>query len=87
MVIHRVAHVGKAPVATVMVVGGGIGGERLDIFFMSGSQAHAFAEAAQTMTDRIRALGPNPLKAKDEGGGMRAEVNELEDDVGYRGRH
>ena len=40
----------------------GLGGARLDMFFMSGSQAHAFAIAAQTMTDRIRALGPNPLR-------------------------
>ncbi|HXK61642.1 MAG TPA: hydrogenase iron-sulfur subunit [Acidobacteriota bacterium] len=40
----------------------GIGGERLDMFFVSGSQAHAFAEAARSMTERIRQLGPNPLK-------------------------
>lgn len=39
----------------------GIGGERLDMFFMSGSQAHAYAQAAQTMTERIRKMGPNPL--------------------------
>jgi coenzyme F420-reducing hydrogenase delta subunit len=39
----------------------GIGGERLDMFFMSGSQAYAFANAAQVMTERIRKLGPNPL--------------------------
>jgi F420-non-reducing hydrogenase iron-sulfur subunit len=47
----------------------GIGGERLDMFFMSGSQAYAFANAAQVMTERIRKLGPNPLKngaVKDE---------------------
>src|SRR5512147_173971 len=41
----------------------GLGGDRLDMFFMSGSQAQAFAAAARTMTERIRALGPNPLKA------------------------
>ncbi len=40
----------------------GIGADRLDIFFMSGSQGHAFAMAAQQMTDRIRNIGPNPLK-------------------------
>lgn len=40
----------------------GLGSQRLEIFFMSGSQAHAFASAAQEMTDRIRRLGPNPLK-------------------------
>ncbi len=41
----------------------GLEKDRLDMFFMSGSQARAFARAAQTMTDRIRALGPSPLKA------------------------
>ncbi|MEA3352117.1 MAG: hydrogenase iron-sulfur subunit [Chloroflexota bacterium] len=37
--------------------------DRLDIFFMSGGQGQAFAEAAQEMTDRIKELGPNPLKS------------------------
>src|SRR4030042_2955257 len=40
----------------------GLGGERLDMFFMSGSQGQSFAMAAQTMVERIRKLGPNPLK-------------------------
>jgi coenzyme F420-reducing hydrogenase delta subunit len=63
----------------------GLGGERLDMFFMSGSQAQAFAIAAKTMTDRIRALGPSPLKGKDGNG--RAKGEEAEDEeVGFRGR-
>ena len=66
----------------------GIGGNRLDIFFMSGSQALAFANAAKTMTERIRELGPNPLKVKDESGlrGTKDEGPESEEDTGYRGR-
>jgi coenzyme F420-reducing hydrogenase delta subunit len=64
----------------------GVGGERLDIFFMSGSQAHAFANAARTMTDRIRQLGPNPLKAKDEGRSARMRDEATDEDVGFRGR-
>jgi F420-non-reducing hydrogenase iron-sulfur subunit len=40
----------------------GIGSERLEMFFMSGSQAQAFAASVDKMTDRIRELGPNPLK-------------------------
>ncbi|MGD8398973.1 MAG: hydrogenase iron-sulfur subunit [Anaerolineae bacterium] len=40
----------------------GIEGERLGIFYMSGSQAHAFASAATQMTERIRRLGPSPLR-------------------------
>ena len=69
----------------------GLGGERLDMFFMSGSQAQAYANAAQTMTERVRKLGPNPLKAKDESGRMKAEdvkIADEEDDeaVDFKGR-
>ncbi|MGD2205344.1 MAG: hydrogenase iron-sulfur subunit [Anaerolineae bacterium] len=42
----------------------GLEGERLGIFYMSGSQAHAFANAATQMTKRIRRLGPSPLRRK-----------------------
>lgn len=62
----------------------GLGGERLDMFFMSGSQAQAFAIAAKTMTERIRALGPSPLKVKGNGKGTDAE--DVEDENGFRGR-
>jgi F420-non-reducing hydrogenase iron-sulfur subunit len=40
----------------------GIEGERLGVFYMSGSQAHAFANAAIQMTEQVRALGPSPLR-------------------------
>ncbi len=40
----------------------GLGGERVEIFYMSGGQGGAFAEAARTMTERIRKMGPNPLR-------------------------
>jgi coenzyme F420-reducing hydrogenase delta subunit len=45
----------------------GLGGERVEIFYMSGGQGGAFAEAARTMTERIRKLGPNPLRRRTEG--------------------
>lgn len=65
----------------------GLGGERLDIFFMSSSQGHAFAMAAQTMTERIRNLGPNPLNYMN---GKEAQAEPLvaveEEENGYRGR-
>ena len=67
----------------------GLGSDRLDMFFMSGSQAQAFAMAAQTMTERIRELGPNPLK---EDSGIAASISEAiesdepSDDDGFRGR-
>jgi coenzyme F420-reducing hydrogenase delta subunit len=65
----------------------GLGGERLEIFFMSGSQARAFANAAQTMTDRIRKLGPNPLARRDGmPPGPDAPEPEPDEEVGWRGR-
>jgi coenzyme F420-reducing hydrogenase delta subunit len=42
----------------------GLEPERLGIFYMSGSQAHAFANAATQMTEQIRRLGPSPLRRK-----------------------
>ncbi|MEJ2207605.1 MAG: hydrogenase iron-sulfur subunit [Anaerolineae bacterium] len=40
----------------------GIEGERLGIYYMTASQAHAFADAAKEMTERVRRLGPSPLR-------------------------
>jgi coenzyme F420-reducing hydrogenase delta subunit len=42
----------------------GIGGNRLEMFFVSGGMGATFAQYAEQMTERIRALGPNPLKEK-----------------------
>jgi len=65
----------------------GLGRDRLDMFFMSGSESHKFAMAAQTMTERIRELGPNPLKNKDDDGSVKAGFPDTEDDeIGFRGR-
>ncbi len=65
----------------------GLGGERLEMFFMSGSQAQAFAAAARKMTDRIRALGPNPLKRASQIGEAPHPIEpEPDDEIGWRGR-
>ncbi|HSF82820.1 MAG TPA: hydrogenase iron-sulfur subunit [Anaerolineales bacterium] len=65
----------------------GLNGERLDMFFMSGSQGHSFAMAAQTMTERIRLLGPNPLKlAGANGKKVKISEPEEEEEAGFRGR-
>jgi coenzyme F420-reducing hydrogenase delta subunit len=40
----------------------GIGGDRLEMYNMSASMGHKFAEIATAMTDKIRKLGPSPLK-------------------------
>ncbi len=42
----------------------GLGGDRLDMFFVSGGMGATFAEHAEEMTERIRALGPNPLRQR-----------------------
>jgi len=42
----------------------GLEPERLEMYFMSGGQGRAFADAAIEMTTRIRELGPNPIKNK-----------------------
>ena len=65
----------------------GLGGDRLDIFYMSGSQAHAFALAAQTMTERARQLGPNPIKPTN-GKSLNLGNNAIngEDEIEFRGR-
>lgn len=40
----------------------GIGGERVEMFNMSAAQGTRFVEIAKEMTERIKALGPNPIK-------------------------
>ncbi len=41
----------------------GLEPERVEMFTMSSAMGRQFAEAAMQMTEQIRALGPNPLKA------------------------
>jgi len=70
----------------------GLEGERLGMFFMSGSQGHTFAAAAKTMTERIRKLGPSPLRRSDNGHGPATTASTngdepvLDEDIGFRGR-
>jgi len=40
----------------------GIGGERLEMFNMSAAMGPRFAEVAREMTEKIRKLGPSPVK-------------------------
>ena len=47
----------------------GLGSERLEMYFLSSAEGVRFAEIATEMTERIRALGPNPL-----GNGSSAEA-------------
>ncbi len=53
----------------------GVGGERLEMFNLSGSMGPKFAEIAKEMTQRVVELGPSPLnkveqaKKREEGEG------------------
>lgn len=40
----------------------GVGGQRVDMVFMSAGQGNVFARAASDFTEKIRALGPNPVR-------------------------
>jgi F420-non-reducing hydrogenase iron-sulfur subunit len=40
----------------------GLGGERIFMYNMSSAMGAGFAEAATEMTERVKALGPNPLR-------------------------
>lgn len=40
----------------------GLGGERVEIFFVTGSQGYSFASAVEQMTERVKKLGKNPLR-------------------------
>lgn len=40
----------------------GFEGERLEMFNLSSAEAQTFAEIVKTMTERIRGLGPSPLR-------------------------
>jgi F420-non-reducing hydrogenase iron-sulfur subunit len=41
----------------------GLGGERLQMYFVSGGMGNTFANAIRDITERIQGLGPSPLKA------------------------
>ncbi len=55
----------------------GIGGERLEMFNMSAAMGPRFAEVAREMTEKIRKLGPSPIKtAKSKGQGTGSQTSE-----------
>jgi DNA-binding ferritin-like protein len=57
------------------------------MYFLSGGQGQTFSMAAHTMTERIRKIGPNPLKKTQPALPSQSAKNEPEDeDNGFRGR-
>ena len=55
----------------------GLGGDRLEMYFISSSEGQLFAEVVGEMTKRIEELGPNPLR--DASLKTEAMVKEQED--------
>jgi F420-non-reducing hydrogenase iron-sulfur subunit len=48
----------------------GIGGERVQMYNLSSSEGTKFAEYAREMDERIRKMGPNPVKAGANSAGI-----------------
>ena len=46
----------------------GIGGERVEMILMSAGMGERFAQTAADMTEKIRKLGPNPVKSAPKAG-------------------
>jgi coenzyme F420-reducing hydrogenase delta subunit len=55
----------------------GLGAGRVEIYNMSSAQGQRFAEVAREMTDKIRALGPSPVRIRNVERGMRNENSEI----------
>lgn len=43
----------------------GLGGERLEMYNLSAAMGQKFADLTKEMTERIKKLGPNPIKESD----------------------
>ncbi len=53
----------------------GVGGERLEMYNLSAGQGGRFAEIAREMDQKIRELGPSPIRvARGKGAGLSGEV-------------
>ena len=58
----------------------GISGERVAMYNLSAAEGARFAEIAREMTDRIKGLGPSPIRTK-EGRELREEGEEEQEQV------
>jgi len=53
----------------------GVGGERVTMYNLSAGQGPRFAEIAREMTEKVRSLGPSPMRtAKQASEGSATEV-------------
>ena len=55
----------------------GLGSGRVEMYNMSSAQGQRFAEAAREMTEKIRGLGPSPVRLRNAERGMRNEKSEI----------
>ena len=56
----------------------GIGGERLEMYNMSAAQGPRFVEVANEMNEKIKNLGPSPIKGGEK---MKVEEKNLTTDL------
>lgn len=52
----------------------GVGGDRLEMVMMSAGMGDRFAETAETITEKIRKLGPSPIRPAGMPNGQKAAV-------------
>jgi F420-non-reducing hydrogenase iron-sulfur subunit len=58
----------------------GLGGDRLEMYNMSAGEGAKFAAAADEMTERVRKLGPSPLRGS--GASLESALKEIEQTAG-----
>ena len=58
----------------------GIGAERVAMYNLSSAQGQRFAAIALEMTEKIRQLGPNPVKAGSRGMGHGSREDQADED-------
>ena len=55
----------------------GVGGDRLEMYNMSAGQGPRFVEVAMEMTERIKSLGPSPIKHVQTAGSEKEPDEEV----------
>ena len=58
-----------------------MGGERVEMFNLSAAMGPKFAEIAGEMTEKIKKLGPSPIKVKGAEAELEKETESLTKDL------
>ena len=56
-------------------------GERIEMFNLSAAMGAKFADIAREMTDRIKKLGPSPIKVRGAKAELEKEAENLTKDI------